>query len=123
MFSKNCRLVLDAILSEGESRAFESHRISDLSNETKLSLPSTLAACQELERDGFAVLKIIQLPHRPPITEGIALTEKGAHYKDYLKDQRIDYIKDKWIDFLALAISLIALVKSFWPEILLLLQK
>ena len=123
MLSKNCRLILDTILAKGENEKFMSHRIGDLSKEINLPFSSALAACQELEHDGFARIKVIDLPRGPKVYESITLTEKGAHYKDFLLEQRMDYIKDKWIDFLALAISVIALVKSFWPEIVFLLQK
>ena len=123
MLSKNCRLVLDAIIAKGEIEKFMPHPIASLSKELNLPIQSVLAACSELEHDEFATIRRLSMSKSPPILESITLTEKGVYYKDLLKEQRMDYFKDKWIDFLALTISVIALIKSFWPEISLLLQK
>lgn len=123
MLSTNCRLILDLILSKGESEKYMSHKISTISKEIDLPSKAVLSACLELEHDDFAVIGRINAYKSPSMPVTIKLTEKGICYKTLLMTERIDYIKDKWIDFLALTISIIALIKSFWPEISVLLQK
>lgn len=123
MLTKNCRIILDTILALGEEHHFESYRIVDLSDRTGISFPHVLAACKELDQDGFASLQITHLRNGQNIPEAIVLTELGIHYKDFLNAKRNDYFKDKIIDFLALVIAFIALLKSFEAELLGLLQK
>ena len=40
----------------------------------------------------------------------VRLTDKGKHYREYLRRDSIDYLKDKWEAYLAVLISLAALV-------------
>lgn len=112
MLTKDCRLILDTILSSDSDKRFQAFRISELSNSLNRNFYAILTACKELEKDGFIELHNCCLKNGQELLEFISLTELGTHYKDYLRSQRLRYIADKWIDFLALIIAAIALVVS-----------
>lgn len=111
MLTKNCRAVIDTILSLDKADPFKLYRIADLSKSARLTLDETIAACLELEKDGRAEVRLIPNARRQ-IPEFVSLTEYGARYREELKGRRIDYIKAKWIDFIALIVAIIALIIS-----------
>ena len=102
MLTKNCKLVLDSVLSLDQTDWYKAFSMGDL---------------------GFAQITYLNLPNYLPAIDTIHLTERGIHYKDLQREEKLNYFKDKWIDFLALVVALIALLKSFETEILDLLQK
>lgn len=111
MLTKNCRAVIDTILSLDKSNPFKLYRIADLAIRARLTIEEAMAACLELEQDGRAEVRLIPNARRQ-IPEYVSLTEYGARYREELKERRKDYIKAKWIDFFALIVAIIALIIS-----------
>ncbi len=112
MLTKHCRKVLDTILSMPAKQQLDSFRLVDLAAKTGLSFREVLSACKELDKDGMAELRIIDIRGVQQIPESITLTEPGLNYKSILTKQRLDYIADKWTDITACIISVIALIVS-----------
>lgn len=110
MLTKNCRRILNYILSLTPDRHLKFHSIISLSQDIGISFDHTLSACKELARDGYAELKIIRLSNGQEIVDAIVLTEFGRNYKVHLREQRVQYLFSKWIDFLALIVAVIALI-------------
>lgn len=110
MRTKNCRCIMDYILSLAPDRQLMYQRITDLSEHTGLSLDQTISACKELAEDRCVELKFLHLRTSQEILEAVRLTEFGQNYKAYLREQRVQYLLSKWIDFLALIVAVIALI-------------
>lgn len=123
MLTKNCKSLLNSILSLDPNDWYKVYSVYDLAQLASLSVDEIISVAQALEENGMAQIKYLTVGCYPRVVDGIRLTEQGIHYKDLEKENRINYLKDKWIDFLALLIALIALLKSFESEIAALLQK
>lgn len=111
MLTKNCKVVLNTILSLDKANPFKLYRIADLAKSARLTLDETIAACMELEKDGRAEIRLIPGIRRQ-IPEYVSLTEYGARYRDEIKERWSAYIWAKWIDFIALIVAIIALIIS-----------
>ncbi|WP_435321687.1 hypothetical protein [Muriventricola aceti] len=123
MLTKNCKLVLDSVLSLDQTDWYKAFSMGDLVKLSGLSMNEIKSVIESLDQLGFAQITYLNLPNYLPAIDTIHLTERGIHYKDLQREEKLNYFKDKWIDFLALVVALIALLKSFEPEILALLQK
>ena len=123
MLTKNCKLVLDSVLSLDQTDWYKAFSMGDLVKLSGLSMNEIKSVIESLDQLGFAQITYLNLPNYRPAIDTIHLTERGIHYKDLQREEKLNYFKDKWIDFLALVVALIALLKSFEPEILALLQK
>ena len=110
MRTTNCRCIMDYIWSLDPDCQLMAQRITDLAEHTGLSLDQTISACKELAEDRCVELKFLHLRTGEKILEAVSLTEFGQNYKTYLRDQRVQYFLSKWIDFLALIVSVIALI-------------
>ena len=123
MLTKNCKLVLDSVLSLDQTDWYKKYSVRDLAKLSDLSIDEVKSVIESLNQLGFAQITYLSLPNYPTAIDTIHLTERGIHYKDLQKEEKFNYFKDKWIDFLALIVALIALLKSFESEILALFQK
>lgn len=123
MLTKNCKLVLDSVLSLDQTDWYKAFSMGDLVKLSGLSMNEIKSVIESLDQLGFAQITYLNLPNYLPAIDTIHLTERGIHYKDLQREEKLNYFKDKWIDFLALVVALIALLKSFETEILDLLQK
>ena len=123
MLTKNCKLVLDSVLSLDQTDWYKAFSMGDLVKLSGLSMNEIKSVIESLDQLCFAQITYLNLPNYLPAIDTIHLTERGIHYKDLQREENLNYFKDKWIDFLALVVALIALLKSFEPEILALLQK
>lgn len=112
MLTKNCRTILDSILTLPVDRRYGSHRIVALAEKTGLPFCEALAACKELDQDNLATLNISHLRNGQEIPESILLTESGLNYKAQLRAQRLAYLADKWTDILASAVAVCSLIVS-----------
>lgn len=123
MLTKNCKLVLDSVLALDQTDWYKAFSMGDLVKLSGLSMNEIKSVIESLDQLGFAQITYLNLPNYLPAIDTIHLTERGIHYKDLQREEKLNYFKDKWIDFLALVVALIALLKSFETEILDLLQK
>ena len=123
MLTKNCKSILNAILSLDQNDWYKAYSVNDLTQLTSLSTDEIYSAVTALEEDGMIQVQYLSFRGCSSVIDSVRLTEQGIHYKDQEKENRLNYLKDKWIDFLALIIALIALLKSFEPELATLFQK
>ena len=123
LLTKNCKSILYAILSLDQNEWYKTYSVTDLSQLTSLSSEEIVSAVNALEENNMVEVHRLTVGKHIPVINTIRLTELGIHYKDQEKENRLNYLKDKWIDFLALIIALIALLKSFEPELATLFQK
>ena len=123
MLTKNCKSILNAILSLDQNDWYKAYSVNDLTQLTSLSTDEIYSAVTALEEDGMIQVQYLSFRGCSSVIDSVRLTEQGIHYKDQEKEKRLNYLKDKWIDFLALIIALIALLKSFEPELATLFQK
>lgn len=123
MLSKNCRSILDAVLSLDQNDWYKAYSVNDLTQLTSLSTDEICSAVTALEENGMLQVHYFSFRSCSSVIDSVRLTEQGIHYKDLEKENRLNYLKDKWIDFFALIIALIALLKSYESEIIALLQK
>ena len=123
MLTKNCKSILNAILSLDQNDWYKAYSVNDLTQLTSLSTDEIYSAVTALEEDGMIQVQYLSFRGCSSVIDSVRLTEQGIHYKDQEKENRLNYLKDKWIDFLALIIALIALLKSFEQELATLFQK
>lgn len=107
MTTKNCKLIIDTIISLGPDERYKAHLLGELAEKVNISAEQIEAACEELARDGLAQVR--HLDYGPVI---ITLTEAGVNYKQKRWQAIRHYILLKWIDFLALVVAVIALIVS-----------
>ncbi len=123
MLTKNCKSILNAILSLDQNDWYKAYSVNDLTQLASLSTDEIYSAVTALEENGMIQVQYLSFRGCSSVIDSVRLTEQGIHYKDQEKENRLNYLKDKWIDFLALIIALIALLKSFEPELATLFQK
>ena len=124
MLTRNCKLIIDSILSRDETQHFKAYSLRDLCKMTNLSFDNVLSACEELDRDKYATLRILHLPNGQEIRESITLTELGKNYKEKRSLDRKELLfKSVLIPvFVTLATNgILAALKWLWPHIQVLL--
>ena len=120
MLTNNRKLILNTILDLEEAQHFKSHSLRDLCKMTSLSFDEVLSACRELDRDGYATLRIIHIPNVQNIPESITLTELGKNYKKKLSSERKELLFKSVLIPVAVTLAtngILAALKWLWPRI------
>lgn len=112
MLTKNCKSILDGILSLNQNDWYKAYSVRDLVQITSLSVDEIISALESLEQTDMVQIQYLTIRSYRPTIDWIRLTERGIYYKDFEKEKRINYLKDKWIDFLALVVASAALIIS-----------
>lgn len=112
MLTKNCKSILDGILSLNQNDWYKAYSVRDLVQITSLSVDEIISALESLEQTDMVQIQYLTIRSYRPTIDWIRLTERGIYYKDFEKEKRINYLKDKWIDFLALVVASTALIIS-----------
>lgn len=111
MITKNCKAILDFVISQPEEEHYRAYQIKEIEAGTGLSYEEIISAGKELDRLEYAELKGTEILGIS-VFDCITFSEKGIHYNEEIRENRINYIKDKWIDFSALLVAIAALIIS-----------
>lgn len=114
MLTKNCRIVLKAIRSQGKAARYESYSAQKLMDLTGLAIDPLSAACRLLALEGLMEVTHLSFSRgNMDVIDSVQLTEIGANYSEKQQADRLHYIASYWISFLALIVATISLIRTF----------
>lgn len=111
MLDKDCKKLLNALISDLKEEPRDGYYLSDLSVMTNFSVADVERITEHLCSEGY----LKNFSHEFPgvfYSQSYCLTERGKFYKKILRKRVLDYIADKWMDILATIIALISLLIS-----------
>ncbi len=122
MLDDECKRMLDAFIKDLPNQPSYGYDPISVARISNMNDGDADRVSRYLSEQGY--LRSVETPKYANLDFGnrYYLTEKGKKYKALEKQEVKKYIADKWIDFLALLVAALALLKSFWPDIQIVLK-